>query len=317
MTTPPTPSVDNSAADSGAQLIPVFEGQIGEVPMLVCNARELHRFLSVGKDFSTWIKDRINTYGFEEGRDFQLDSPILGNQKGHGGDRRSKDYHLTLDTAKELAMVENNEQGKAARRYFIECERRTLEATPIEKEWKLPSSRPGEKWVVAFDADGKPSIAPYHPPRVLPALTAFDLGRACIGGFDNVHDLASQVEQALGRHPYNLIDIMVTAFRFYADEENLPGVSQFAERLAKYLGEMDQQAIKESGREMMMGSWVREGEPPDEIKVTFVVNSRKDPELAAWLWALPYRGTSAFVRDILSAAARQMRQRDSTAFNDS
>jgi predicted component of type VI protein secretion system len=53
-----------------------------------------------------------------------------------------------------------------------------------------------------------------------------------------------------------------------------------------------------------MGAWVRGGEPPDEIKVTFVVNARKDPELAAWLWALPYRGTSASVRDILSAAAR-------------
>ncbi len=55
-----------------------------------------------------------------------------------------------------------------------------------------------------------------------------------------------------------------------------------------------------------MGIWVRGGEPPDEIKVTFVVNARKDPELAAWLWALPYRGTSASVRDILSAAARRL-----------
>ena len=55
-----------------------------------------------------------------------------------------------------------------------------------------------------------------------------------------------------------------------------------------------------------MGMWVRGGEPPDEIKVTFVVNARKDPELAAWLWALPYRGTSASVRDILSAAARRL-----------
>jgi len=55
-----------------------------------------------------------------------------------------------------------------------------------------------------------------------------------------------------------------------------------------------------------MGAWVRGGEPPDEIKVTFVVNARKDPELAAWLWALPYRGTSASVRDILSVAARQL-----------
>jgi len=55
-----------------------------------------------------------------------------------------------------------------------------------------------------------------------------------------------------------------------------------------------------------MGMWVRGGEPPDEIKVTFVVNARKDPELAAWLWALPYRATSASVRDILSAAARRL-----------
>ncbi len=55
-----------------------------------------------------------------------------------------------------------------------------------------------------------------------------------------------------------------------------------------------------------MGIWVRGGEPPDEIKVTFVVNAKKDPELAAWLWALPYRGTSASVRDILSAAARRL-----------
>lgn len=60
-----------------------------------------------------------------------------------------------------------------------------------------------------------------------------------------------------------------------------------------------------------MGSWVRGGEPPDEIKVTFVVNSRKDPELAAWLWGLPYRGTSASVRDILSAAARRLGQQAS------
>ena len=34
------------------------------------SARELHEFLEVKRDFSTWIKDRINKYGFEEGVDF-------------------------------------------------------------------------------------------------------------------------------------------------------------------------------------------------------------------------------------------------------
>ncbi|MBI5330092.1 MAG: hypothetical protein HZB71_05705 [Betaproteobacteria bacterium] len=65
-----------------------------------------------------------------------------------------------------------------------------------------------------------------------------------------------------------------------------------------------------------MGMWIRGGEPPDEIKVTFVVNSKKDPELAAWLWGLPYRGTSASVRDILSAAARLLRQQASAVTPD-
>lgn len=98
------------------------------------NARELHETLGVGRDFSTWIKSRIEQYGFAENTDYvvftdsgekSFDSPESVNQKsGRGGDRRSIYYHVSLDMAKELAMVENNDQGRAARRYFIECERR-------------------------------------------------------------------------------------------------------------------------------------------------------------------------------------------------
>ena len=33
------------------------------------------------------------------------------------------EYFVTLDMAKQLAMVENNEKGKQARQYFIECEK--------------------------------------------------------------------------------------------------------------------------------------------------------------------------------------------------
>jgi phage anti-repressor protein len=127
-------------ADSLA-LVPVFTGTLNSQSVQLCDARTLHAFMQVKRDFNTWIKGRIRKFGFVEGVDFitvknlsspdlgstKLDSPNRGNQV-HGGDRKSIDYHLTLDMAKELSMVENNEQGREARRYFIACERRVLDA---------------------------------------------------------------------------------------------------------------------------------------------------------------------------------------------
>ncbi|EBB7895873.1 phage antirepressor Ant [Salmonella enterica] len=101
------------------QLIPVFNGTINNESVLLCNARDLHAFLDVGKDFSTWIKSRIAEYGFVENQDYIVFSPNLGKMVG----RKKIDYHLTLDTAKETAMVERNEKGRQIRRYFIECEK--------------------------------------------------------------------------------------------------------------------------------------------------------------------------------------------------
>ncbi|EJF5652063.1 antA/AntB antirepressor family protein [Salmonella enterica] len=112
------------------QLIPVFNGTINNESTLLCNARDLHEFLEVGKDFSTWIRTRITEYGFVENQDFIL-LPKNGEQKiGRGGHNR-KDYHLALDTAKELAMVERNEQGRQVRRYFIECEKKRHQQSSI------------------------------------------------------------------------------------------------------------------------------------------------------------------------------------------
>ncbi|EEG2782612.1 AntA/AntB antirepressor [Salmonella enterica] len=108
------------------QLISVFSGAISNEPTLLCNARDLHTFLEVGKDFSTWVKHRIAEYSFTENADYiivqNLTSPKLGTSKSRV--RKLIDYHLTLDTAKELAMVERNEKGRQIRRYFIECEKR-------------------------------------------------------------------------------------------------------------------------------------------------------------------------------------------------
>ena len=125
---------------TASQLVPVVPGTIGNVQCLTVDGRTLHSVLGVRRDFSNWIKGRISKYGFIESQDFEvfaktgenseLDSPNLANQKRHGGDRRSQEYRLTLDMSKELCMVENNEKGRIARRYFIECERRLLSERP-------------------------------------------------------------------------------------------------------------------------------------------------------------------------------------------
>ena len=92
------------------------------------NARDLHAFLGSKQDFSTWIKSRIEQYGFIENQDFVVFHEIMENPQGG---RPAKEYFITLDMAKELAMVERTEQGQKARRYFIECERRYLSGERI------------------------------------------------------------------------------------------------------------------------------------------------------------------------------------------
>lgn len=99
-------------------LIKIAPAVVAGEPVQTVNARELHGFLGVGAAFKDWIARRIADYGFTEGQDF---CSFLSESSGG---RPSREYHLTLDMAKELAMVERNEAGKRARVYFIECERR-------------------------------------------------------------------------------------------------------------------------------------------------------------------------------------------------
>lgn len=103
-------------------LVPVFTGQLQDQPTQLCNARDLHATLEVGRDFTTWLKNRIEQYGFTDGEDFAIfTAPPI---RGAGNRGKRTDYHLTLDMAKELAMVENNEKGRQVRRYFIKVEKK-------------------------------------------------------------------------------------------------------------------------------------------------------------------------------------------------
>lgn len=115
-----------------SQLIHVFNGTIANETALLCNARDLHAFLGVKKVFAAWITNRISEYEFIENQDYILLSNLGKQTSGRGGHNR-KDYHLTLDTAKELAMVERNEKGRQIRRYFIECEKKLRSMQPAQQ----------------------------------------------------------------------------------------------------------------------------------------------------------------------------------------
>ena len=102
-------------------LVPVFAGTLAGQATPLCNARDLHAALGVDTRFDDWIRRRIEEYGFADGEDF---SSTLRKTRG----RPATDYHLTLDMAKELAMVENNDVGRRIRRYFIALEKQARQA---------------------------------------------------------------------------------------------------------------------------------------------------------------------------------------------
>lgn len=98
----------------------------------IVSARNLHEYLGVGRDFTTWIKERIEKYQFEENTDFTIVSSF--HQNGGKGGRPKTDYVLRLDMAKELSMIENNDRGREARKYFIECEKKLFDVSKYLKE---------------------------------------------------------------------------------------------------------------------------------------------------------------------------------------
>jgi phage anti-repressor protein len=80
------------------------------------SALSLYKSLEVKTPFSMWIGRKITDYGFKENVDFV--TFLLES----GGGRPLTDYILTVDMAKELAIVEKTEKGRLIRKYLIEVE---------------------------------------------------------------------------------------------------------------------------------------------------------------------------------------------------
>lgn len=80
--------------------------------------RELHAGLMSRRHFWDWAKEKLSQ--FVEEQDFVSLTQICVKPKGG---RPKTDYHITLDTAKHIAMMEQTPHGFQVRRYFIECEK--------------------------------------------------------------------------------------------------------------------------------------------------------------------------------------------------
>lgn len=101
------------------ELIKVTQTSDGKI----VSARGLYEFLDVKERFSRFMERNLE-YGFEIGVDYTPYQNVhpLNNQL-------IDDYALTLDTAKEISMLQRTEKGKEARQYFIACEKKLKEVS--------------------------------------------------------------------------------------------------------------------------------------------------------------------------------------------
>ena len=102
------------------ELINIKTSETGEPSV---SGRELHEFLGVKTLYKDWFP-RMIEYGFTEGKDF---NPLKNEQVRFEGNREVAreltDHLLTIDMAKEIAMIQRTDRGKQARQYFIRVEK--------------------------------------------------------------------------------------------------------------------------------------------------------------------------------------------------
>ena len=90
--------------------------EVNENQEPIVNGRELHKALGVKTAYKDWFP-RMVEYGFNEGQDF---CSILSESTGG---RPETNHAIKLDMAKEIAMIQRNENGKKVRQYFIQVEK--------------------------------------------------------------------------------------------------------------------------------------------------------------------------------------------------
>lgn len=194
------------------EMLPVYQNENGEK---FVNARELHEQMLVGKVFAAWIQDRIEKYGFIEREDF---FPV--SEKTNG--RPKVEYWLTLDTAKEVAMVQNNEAGRAIRKYFIEVEKRFRQQqakSPAELIYMLAQQNmESERRMVQLEQQ----------------VTTVNHRLDNIDRIDTIGDLQQRLNKMIRRHAQQEKMTIPNAWRAFTDAFNTAYKTNLKLRITKY-----------------------------------------------------------------------------------
>ena len=99
------------------ELIKIEKKVIGASETNAVSARELHETLEIKKDFSDWIKMQIDRAGLRKDVDY-----IVVSVKSDGV-RPLKEYIITTDSSKHIAMMSQGQKAKEVRDYFIAVEK--------------------------------------------------------------------------------------------------------------------------------------------------------------------------------------------------
>lgn len=100
-------------------LLPILQSDESDSKV---NARDLHKQLNNGWKFTDWIENRVKSYRLIKDVDYSTISRKY-EIEGFAESKDILDYILTLDCAKQLAMVERTDIGALVRRYFIIIEK--------------------------------------------------------------------------------------------------------------------------------------------------------------------------------------------------
>lgn len=142
------------------EIVPVYTT---DTDIKVVNARELHQALGVKKDYTSWIKANLKNYEVVENvenkpftlkGESQIDALRIVIPQTKTTPKKVE-YILTLDTAKEIAMMSRCEKGRVIRKYFIEVEKafastmQVLQSDNLTAEEKIAEEKIAEALILS------------------------------------------------------------------------------------------------------------------------------------------------------------------------